>query len=142
MYHRLMDDFFANGKGPIYRENNQYVPAVNIVEHRDKWMLDVAAPGFSKEQFQVNLKENSLTISGKLVDPETAPDHELTTEAIPKVTTLHREFRIGSFERQFTLPETVDPDGISAHYHNGILMVTIPKKETAKTALQREIAIG
>lgn len=107
-------------------------PAVNIVDKDDAFALSVAAPGFDKQDFSINVEGNLLTISGK---------HESKTEEGSAEKFTRREFRKESFTRSFKLPQTVNHEAIAAVYNNGILNVTIPKKEEAKP-LVKSIEVG
>lgn len=136
LYHTLMTDFFGDRKSPAYRESNAFVPAVNILEHEGHWEVALAVPGFEKEQFYVNQKANLLTIGAKVESQTTA---ETQPKTISKL--VRKEFESHSFERSFTLPETVETGGITAQYTNGILHVNVPKKEVEKPE-SREILVG
>ena len=127
----LMDDFFSNNVlGGILDTTNVYsVPAVNIIENEGNFKIEVAAPGFSKEDFKINLNNEVLTISSEKKDREEEENYS------------RREFAYTSFARSFTLSEQLDSEKISASYKNGILCVTLPKKEEAKVKQVREIAI-
>ncbi len=136
LYHTLMTDFFGEKRTPVYRDSNTFVPAVNILEHEGHWEIALAAPGFDKSQFYINQKANLLTIGAKV-------EKVITEEAQPTdtVKVARKEFEQHSFERSFTLPETVETEGITAQYTNGILHVSVPKKEVAKPEL-RQIEIA
>jgi HSP20 family protein len=93
----------------------------------------VAAPGFEKGDFKLQLDHDMLTISSeKKVENETKDGERFTK----------REFSYQSFSRSFTLPQTADGDRIQASYDNGILNVVIPKKEEAKPKPTRMIEIN
>lgn len=116
--------------GKTIREDLIGFPPVNIVEKNDAYHLEVAAPGWQKENFNVKLDANLLTISAEKkeeVKDETAK-------------TVRREFSSKSFKRSFTLDEKIDGANISAKYENGILKVDLPKKEIVKAA-SKEITI-
>ena len=136
LYHSLMTDFFGEKRTPVYRENNTFVPAVNILEHEGHWEIALAAPGFAKSQFFINQKANLLTIGAKVEKVTTEEGQPETTAKV-----VRKEFEQHSFERSFTLPETVENEGITAQYTNGILHVSVPKKEVAKPEL-RQIEIA
>jgi HSP20 family protein len=115
-----------------FSETNTTLPSVNIKEGEDSYEVDMAAPGFEKDDFRIELSHDILTISSeKKVENETKKGQEFT----------RREFSYQSFNRSFTLPNTVDSEKISAKYKNGILTVTIPKKEEAKIKGARTIEI-
>lgn len=108
-------------------------PAVNVTETDDQFELDVQAPGFNKEQFNVKLEDEQLTISAT-----TEAEHE---NKVAKVT--RREFSRHSFTRTFSVPaNTVDTERIEAAYENGILRIKLPKLEAAKAKAPRTIAIA
>ncbi len=124
------DDFFQeNAIKPAARGTT--VPAVNIAESKDAFTLDVAAPGFQKDNFKLEVNNGYLAISG-----ETKTSHESKDEKYAR-----REYSYSTFTRSFTLPENVDGDHISANYVNGILKVTLPKTKTAEKAV-KQIAVG
>ena len=106
------------------------VPAVNIAENENEYHIELAAPGLDKEDFKVNLEKNILSIS---VEKKTE-----NTETNKKFN--RREFSYSSFVRSFTLPEGADQNNIDASYTNGVLTITVGKREEAKQ-LTREIAI-
>lgn len=106
-------------------------PAVNVVETPELFKLEVAAPGFDKSNFSLNIENDFLTLSGQKEAKE-----EVTNEKVTR-----REFRYESFKRSFKLPKTVNLEAVSAVYENGILNVHIPKKEEAKP-LVKTIEIG
>ena len=106
-------------------------PPVNILENANAYQLDVAAPGMGKADFNVKLDGNLLTIS--------AEKKEETKDETAK--SIRREFSHKSFKRSFTLDEKIDATNIAAKYENGILKVTLPKKEETK-AVAKEITIA
>jgi HSP20 family protein len=121
----LMDDFFGND----FFDNiiglskaKSDVPTVNVIEENDSYRLEMAAPGFDKEQLKIDLHNDVLTIS--------AEKKEENEEKNKKF--LRREFGYCSFKRSFILPDTVDAEKIKAEHNKGILTVTIPKKELPK----------
>ena len=95
-------------------------PSVNISENEHTFEIELAAPGFNKEDFKINLEGQLLTIS---MDRKEVQDEKQYNK---------REFTYESFSRSFTLPENADGEKISAEYVNGILKVLIPKNEEEK----------
>jgi HSP20 family protein len=122
-------DFFNELNIPAYTSAQ---PAVNVVEGENGFRIELAAPGFNKSDFQLNLEKNQLTIS--------AQKEEKATETNEKYT--RKEFNYASFKRVFTLPNSVDGEQISALYTDGILNVTLPKKEEAKEKPARLIEVA
>jgi HSP20 family protein len=129
-----LETFFSNDFLPDFFNLDGYknVPAVNIIENDDEFVIEVAAPGLEKKDFKIDLENNQLTISSEKEDKMEEN----------KEKTLRKEFRYSSFCRTFTLPETVDNDKIRAKHKDGILSVSIPKKETSKIKPSRQIAIA
>jgi HSP20 family protein len=108
------------------------VPAVNVLENQKGFKIEVAAPGLQKGDFKLNLDKNQLTISAQKEQNE-----EESTEKYTR-----KEFRYSSFQRTFTLPNSIDSEKIAATYTDGILSVTLPKREEAKEKPAREIEIA
>lgn len=133
----LFDDFFSreffNWGNSNFSSTSTTVPAVNIRETADNYEVDVAAPGMDKKDFNITLDGNLLTITSEKRQNEEKKESNFT----------RREFSYQSFQRSFELPkDVVDEDKISARYENGILHLTIPKKEDAKQKAPRMIEIG
>lgn len=129
----LVDEFF--GKDLLGNMFDGYtgvnMPAVNIAEGKEDFRIDVAAPGLEKKDFKIDLDHNVLTISSEKKDEK--------EEKLEKY--MRREFSYSSFKRSFTLPDTAQLDKISANHKDGILQITIPKKEEAKVKPPRQIAV-
>ncbi len=110
-----------------------FVPSVNISENDKEWNLEVSAPGFSKEDFKINLEKEVLSISA---------EHKTEANKDEKNYT-RREFSYGSFSRSFRIKENaVDVERIAAAYENGILKIALPKKEVAPEKVAKEIKIA
>jgi HSP20 family protein len=133
----FLDNFFSRDlmdwSNSNFSSTNSTLPAVNIRETDESFMIEVAAPGLSKENFKVNLDRDRLEISSEMKEEKNESDQKYS----------RREFSYQSFQRSFTLPEgTVDGDKISAKYADGILFVTIPKREEVKPKPARAIEIN
>lgn len=107
-------------------------PSVNIIESDDDFKIELAAPGLSKKDFKIDLDKTVLTVSAEKKSEE-KKDAENTYK--------RREFDFTNFKRSFTLSESIDNQSISAKYANGVLIVTLAKKEEAKPQPARTIAI-
>jgi HSP20 family protein len=127
----LFDGFFNHFPVVKGREFGWNVPAVNIHETKDDYQLELVAPGLKKEDFKVSVEKGILTIS-----------FEKKTEANNKEYKTHRkEFTVSSFKRSFNVDDKINTEAIQAKYDNGILKLSLPKKEEVKS-LTKEIAIA
>lgn len=135
-FNSLFEDIFQNLPNTISgsewngRFNNEFAP-VNIRETGEAFTLDVVAPGMDKQDFKLNLEKNLLTISA-----EKKVEQKEEQEKIVK-----REFSFRSFSRSFKIDESIDTGSITAKYENGILQITLPKKEEVKL-VPKEISIS
>jgi HSP20 family protein len=128
----LVGDFFSRENSEIFQPfHGQMIPPVNILENENNFEIHLVAPGLKKENFQINLDENVLTISFK----------EAVEKEEQKGKFTRKEFKSGSFKRSFTLDQVIDNEQISASYLDGILVLTLPKKEEAKQKVERLIEI-
>ena len=108
------DDFFNDD---FFKKES--VPSANISENSNEFSIEVAAPGYKKDSFNIEIKDDYLKISSK---------NELSKE--DKNDKYHRrEFSYSSFERSFYLPEDINAEDIKASYNEGILNISIPKKQ-------------
>lgn len=111
-------DFFGTSYAPV-----------NISETKDGYNLEVVAPGFAKDDFKVKIDGPTLTISAEK-KTESKDENEKH---------LRREFSFRSFSRSFTLDEKVEAAKINAKYENGVLHLTLPKKEAAQETVKEII---
>lgn len=110
------------------------LPSVNIRETADEYLVEVAAPGMKKEDFQIELDENTLTIKNEVKQEKESEEGEFFTR---------KEFSYQSFQRSFNLNNRVlDHNKIKATYQDGILSLRLPKKEEAKKKPARQIEIS
>lgn len=108
------------------------LPAVNIAEGESEFTLELAVPGRQKADFNVEVDNDVLTISMESKEDKEEKQAEFT----------RREFHYAAFKRAFTLPESVNQEGIKADYTDGILKFILPKKEEALPKAKRLIEIG
>lgn len=114
--------------------NNSTLPAVNVKENDNEFMIEVAAPGLKKNDFKVNYENGMLTISSERKDEKQEKDGEKVTRC---------EFSYQSFQRSFSVPgNVVNADKIAAKYEDGILHVALPKREEVKPRPAKEIKIS
>jgi len=133
----LFDDLFGreffNWNNNNYSSTSTTVPSVNIRETADSFEVEMAAPGMEKKDFHISLDGNTLTIASQKQQQEEKNEDGYS----------RREFSYQSFQRSFELPkDVVDDEHIAARYENGLLLLTIPKKEEAKKKAPRLIEIG
>ena len=121
---RLFNNFFEQPSqtGRSNGTTRRWLPAMDLVETADHYVLRADLPGLSDEDVTIQLEDNVLTISG-----ERKTDHEDQHEGYYR---LERAF--GSFSRSLTLPDGVDPDSVQAHFDRGVLEISIPKPEQKK----------
>jgi HSP20 family protein len=126
------DNFFTGSMWPNEESNvGVSIPAVNVNEDENQFNIEVAAPGMEKKDFKLDLNHNLLTISSEKMEKK--EDKKIFTR---------REFSYTSFNRSFTLPNSVKEEGIKASYKEGILNIIIPKKEESKEKGPKHIEIG
>lgn len=112
----MLDKFFNDSIGQSVK---QFTPAVDIAEENDQYDIQVSIPGMKKSDFNLEISDGRLTISG-----------ERKMEEKKEGKNFHSvETHYGSFSRSFYLPEDVEQGNISAKYEDGLLKVTLPKSE-------------
>lgn len=131
----LVDDFFKpwnewfNNVGAIGRTMN--IPAVNITEQDDEYQVSLAIPGMKKDEFKIDVDGNMLTISSEKEESKEDKEKKFT----------RREYSYSSFSRSFSLSEEIDQEKIDAKYEDGVLKIRLPRKEQAKKASAKQIAV-
>ena len=132
-FNSIFDDIFKNAYDNNLSKSRTTVPSVNIKENDDEYTIDVAAPGMKKNDFNIEIDDDILTISAEAKNENEEKEENYSC----------KEFSYNSFNRSFTLPEfKVDTEKIKAKYNDGILNVIIPKKEEAKPKPARSIKIS
>lgn len=106
------------------------VPAVNITEHDGEYKVSLAAPGMKKDDFKIDVDGNLLTISSEKEEKKEEKDKKFT----------RKEYNYSSFSRSFTLPDEIIKDKIEAKYEDGVLNISLPRKEEVKK-LSKHIAV-
>ena len=114
----LFNTTLADAMGTDFTNSS---PSVNIVEHDAHFTMQLAAPGLQKSDFNINIENDYLVISAekKTEKEETGNEGKFT----------RREFNYSSFKRSFQLDENINREGVAASYENGVLSITLPKKE-------------
>lgn len=129
----VMDELFRDFLGGTQYVNNKGTAPVNIKETESAFQLELAAPGLRKEDFNIEIDKDVLTISSETKKENTENEEGKFTR---------REFVHTSFKRAFTLPENVNAEDINAAYKDGVLKVSLPKKEAELPKAKRVIEIS
>lgn len=125
---RLFEDMMGSTAS---RGTARWRPSSDIVETDDSYEIDVELPGFDRDDIEVTVDQGVLTVEGRR-----------TFEAEEEGRTYHlRERASGRFSRSFSLPTSVNPDDVEAHFDQGVLRVHLPKQEQAKTR-KIEVDVG
>lgn len=133
VFDRLLENDLFDWSNRHFSTTDTTLPSVNIKEDEEGFEVEMAAPGLTKNDFNIELNNDQLTISSeKKEEKETKEDKQFT----------RREFSYQSFCRTFALPNTADAEKIKAKYDNGILKIGIPKKEEAKPKPPKQITIS
>jgi HSP20 family protein len=122
----LMSNFFSDGA-------DYSVPSVNIRENKNAFEIELAVPGMDKNDLNIQLDKDILTISAENKDENSEGD---------KDRFMRREFSYSTFKRSFSIPESVNVDKIKASHENGVLTVELPKMEEDKSKLKKMIKIS
>src|SRR5678809_65812 len=119
---RLFSTNLTRGFGEEGIGRGAWAPSVDIYENKDQIVLEAELPGMKKEDFDLSIENSVITLRG-----------ERRFEKTDESDNYHRvERSYGQFTRSFTLPQTVSAEGATAEYNNGVLRVTLPKKEETK----------
>lgn len=126
---RLFTGVMPSSFGREEMTHGAWAPSVDIFEDKDRLILEAELPGMSRDDFEISVENNVITLSGeRKFEKKTEGDN------------YHRvERSYGTFTRSFTLPQTVTADGAKADFDNGVLRVSLPKREETKA---RRIEIG
>ncbi len=123
-FFRPFGEWFDNG-GLLNKSMS--MPAVNVTEHKDAYKVSLAVPGLKKDDFKIDVEGNMLTISS---------EKEENKEEKEKTYT-RKEYNYSCFSRSFTLPDEIEKDKIDAKYEDGILNISLPRKETKLTTAKK-----
>ena len=131
----VFDDFFKPwnewfDNGGLWGRTMQ-VPAVNITEQKDDYLVSLAVPGLKKDDFKIDIEGNMLTISSEKEETKEEKDKKFT----------RKEYNYSSFSRSFSLPEEINKEKIEASYEDGVLKISLPRKEEAKKSTAKHIAV-
>jgi HSP20 family protein len=132
LFPSLMNEIFKPDWFGGMDDSKFSLPAVNIIENETGFELALSVPGRAKEDFNIEIDTNVLTVSSDVKTEKETEGQKFT----------RREFAFKSFKRAFTLPDSVNADEIKADYVNGILKFSLPKKEEALPKPKRMIELG
>lgn len=107
------------------------VPAVNITEQKNEYLVSLAAPGLKKDDFRIDVEGNMLTISCEKEETREEKEKQFN----------RKEYNFTSFSRSFTLPDEINKEKIEAKYEDGVLNISMPRKEEAKKLSAKHIAV-
>lgn len=130
VYRTLPVDLFDHFLSNSLNESNSSYPYINIVEESDKFQIELALPGYSKEQISMSYLKNVLTVKSNIDDNSSDEKKFLT-----------REFGQTRFSKQFVIPQMLEAEKISAEFTDGVLRINVPKKEEAKVKEPIEVQI-
>ena len=132
VFNHLFNRELVDWNNAGFSSEDSTLPAVNILEDENRIQIEVAAPGMKKEDFKIDLEHNRLTVSAEISSEDTESGEKYS----------RKEFSYRSFRRLFNIPvETIDGEQIQAAYKDGILLVTLPKREELKPKPARAIEI-
>ena len=124
----IFSDFFDNDW--MFNKMKSTSPAVNVIENENDYKIEVAAPGMTKEDFHVQLNDdNQLVISMEKKNENTDNDKKY----------LRREFSYSKFQQALILPEDVEKEQISASVNDGVLTISLPKKQQEERKQENRI---
>jgi len=129
----LFNNFFKNDYHENYEKSCGSKLATNVFETDNEFKIDVLLPGYKKEDVQINLHNNILTIK---------VENEVKQEKSEEYKYAHREFGAFNFEKQYRIPKSVNAEKISAKFENGVLNLVLPKKEEALEKAPVDIKIS
>ena len=129
----LVDELFNQDRRVRTSSISSTTPAVNIIEQDTQFLIELAAPGNKKEDFEIEIEDGILSISS-------SSDKEDNTSE--KETFTRHEFSYNSFRRSFTIPESVDVSSIEATYNEGVLLIKLLKLEEALPQPKKLIKIS
>lgn len=132
----LLENMLHNGINRVNEEVSAYAVPVNMQETETAFELNLIAPGIKKENFKINVDKNTLVVS---YEHKAEVKEEGSESVQPKQ--LRTEYNVKSFKRSFTLTDKIDTASITAKYTDGILVVSLPKKENTDAPV-KEIVIN
>ena len=132
--HATFNDFFTDffNEEAMQKDFFKSVPAVNIIERAEDFRIELAVPGMNKEDFKVEIDKGILTISSEKKEEKKVDNSKFT----------RKEFSYSFFKRSFSLSDHVNAENIAGEYKDGVLILTLPKKEETKVNSVKQIKIS
>ncbi len=132
----VFDDFFKPWNEWLRQSESGWnqvltIPAVNVTENKDEFILSLAVPGMKKDDFKIDVEDDMLTISSKKEETKEEKEKKFT----------RKEYSYSSFSRSFTLPSEINKEKIEARYEDGVLKLFMPRVEEAKKTTTKAIAV-
>lgn len=132
LFDELFNSNFEDWRRANYDDFAETMPAVNIIQSPEQYVVEIAVPGFEKSDFNILLDGDQLTVSSE----------KKITRSLKKAERFSkREFNYRAFSRSFSLPDSVNASKIAATYENGILAIIIPKKDEVKPRPPKQIKV-
>ena len=137
----LMDNFFNRPffgpslfdlNGLLFENDLALVPDANIIENGKDYEIELAVPGLERKDIKVEVENDTLIVSAEKEEEKKTEDKNYRS----------REFSYNSFYRSFSLPKNLKVDDINAEYHNGVLKITLPKKEATVSKPLKQIKVN
>lgn len=133
----LFEDFFNERffDSPFFKvngSNGSLVPDVNVIENPANFQIEIAAPGLDRNDFKVEVANGLLNISAEKKEEKNEEGKNYT----------RKEFSYNSFSRSFQLPDNLVADDVDAKYDNGVLRLTLPKKELSEPEQAKQVTVG
>lgn len=125
------DPFFNEVPAILNRDNHEVFPAINLIENKKNYEIELAAPGFKKDDFKVEMENGVLKIYAESEEEKVKEDKNYK----------RREFTYNSFERSFNVPDDIDENSVDAEYKDGILRLSIKKLEDKKIENKKRISV-
>ncbi|MEQ8323146.1 MAG: Hsp20/alpha crystallin family protein [Vicingaceae bacterium] len=130
----LSDPFFRDFNmlpSPFESDSAELFPAVNVLDGEKNYIIELAVPGYAKEDFEIKVEDGRLVIVAQKEESKKSEEKNYT----------RKEFSYNHFQRSFNLPENVLEDDIEAKFKDGILKLKLDKKELASAQVSRKIDI-
>jgi len=128
----IVNEFLNTAVGDVVNQsdNKKFTnPATNVINYDDRFVIEMAVPGFSKKDVNITFEEDRLTVKSQRESEKSELNYRL------------REFNFTDFSKSFRIPESVDRDGIQASFESGILTITLNKKPEATPQPPKKITI-